>query len=258
MPPRRDPENTMANTGEASIKTTTIATLLTQQLATVLPTIVTQINHSTRGSSGSVCMENTFETSDCPEELKVKYASSDFQRRALTWWNAEKKIRGREGALAMTWDKLKEIMIEEFCPSNEMEKLEIELWDLTQDSGESDAYTTRYHELFILVPHLVTPLTRKIERYIGGLPSQNRGTIMGSIPTTLEVSIRLSASLTDDLVKSGVLFRKGDKRVKEEVAKKPEYRIKKKKTSKSFAMVTPVFPVTQVAPAPGKMAWSFC
>ncbi|KAI3744183.1 hypothetical protein L1987_57259 [Smallanthus sonchifolius] len=286
MPPRRDPENTVANTSEASAETTAIATLFTQQLAAVLPTIVTQINNSTGGSSGSVCtfkhfnscnphkylgcegatgllqwfegMENTFEMSDCPDELKVKYASSAFQRRALTWWNAENKIRGREGALAMTWDKLKEIMIEEFCPSNEMKKLEIELWDLTQDSGESEAYTTRFHELCILVPHLVTPLTRMIDRYIGGLPPQIRGTVMGSSPSTLEAAIRLSASLTDDLVKSGVLFRKGDKRVKEEVAKKPEYRHKKQKTSKSFAMVTPDVPVAQVAPrpAPGRKPYS--
>ncbi|KAI3784347.1 hypothetical protein L1987_43445 [Smallanthus sonchifolius] len=286
MPPRRYPDNTVANTSEASAETTAIATLLTQQLAVVLPTIVTQINNSTGGSSGSVCtfkhfnscnphkylgcegatgllqwfegMENTFEMSDCPDELKVKYASSAFQRRALTWWNAEKKIRGREGALAMTWDKLKEIMIEEFCPSNEMKKLEIELWDLTQDSEESEAYTTRFHELCILVPHLVTPLTQMIDRYIGGLPPQIRGTVMGSSPSTLEAAIRLSASLTDDLVKSGVLFRKGDKRVKEEVAKKPEYRHKKQKTSKSFAMVTPTVPVAQVAPrpAPGRKPYN--
>ncbi|KAI3821403.1 hypothetical protein L1987_08970 [Smallanthus sonchifolius] len=286
MPPRRDPDNTVANTSEASAETTAIATLLTQQLAAVLPTIVTQINNSTGGSSGSVCtfkhfnscnphkylgcegatgllqwfegMENTFEMSDCPDEFKVKYASSAFQRRALTWWNAEKKIRGREGALAMTWDKLKEIMIEEFCPNNEMKKLEIELWDLTQDSGESVAYTTRFHELCILVPHLVTPLTRMIDRYIGGLPPQIRGTVMGSSPSTLEAAIHLYASLTDDLVKSGVLFRKGDKRVKEEVAKKPEYRHKKQKTSKSFAMVTPAVPVAQVAPrpAPGRKPYS--
>ncbi|KAI3695636.1 hypothetical protein L1987_78635 [Smallanthus sonchifolius] len=286
MPPRRDLDNTVANTSEASVETTAIATLLTQQLVAVLPTIVTQINNSTGGSSESVCtfkhfnscnphkylgcegatgllqwfevMKNTFEMSDCPDELKVKYASSAFQRRALTWWNAEKKIRGREGALAMTWDKLKEIIIEEFCPSNEMKKLEIELWDLTHDSGESEAYTTRFHELCILVPHLVTPLTRMIDRYIGGLPPQIRGTVMGSSPSTLEAAIRLSASLTDDLVKSGVLFRKGDKRVKEEVAKKPEYRHKKQKTSKSFAMVTPAVPVAQVAPrpAPGRKPYS--
>ncbi|KAI3815228.1 hypothetical protein L1987_14889 [Smallanthus sonchifolius] len=222
MPPRRDPDNTVANTSEASAKTTAISTLLTQQLDAVLPTIVTQINNSTAGSSGSVC---TF--------------------KHFNYCNPHK-----EGALAVTWDKLKEIMIEEFCPSNEMKKLEIELWDLTQDSGESEAYTTRFHELCILVPHLVTPLTRKIDRYIRGLLPQIRGTVVGSSQTTLEAAIHLSASLTDDLVKSGVLFRKGDKRVKEEVAKKPEYRHKKQKNSKVFSMVTPAVTVAQVAPAP--------
>ncbi|KAI3827819.1 hypothetical protein L1987_01905 [Smallanthus sonchifolius] len=81
---------------------------------------------------------------------------------------------------------------------------------------------------------------------------------MGSSPTTLEAAIRLSAYLTNDLVKSGVLFRKGDKRVKEEAAKKPEYRQKKQKTSKGFVMVTPAVPVAQVAPtpAPGRKPYS--
>ncbi|KAI3784168.1 hypothetical protein L1987_43262 [Smallanthus sonchifolius] len=73
---------------------------------------------------------------------------------------------------------------------------------------------------------------------------------MGSSPTTLEVAIRLSTSLTDDLVKSGVLFRKGENRVTEEVAKKPAYRHTKQKTSESFAMVAPTVHVAQVAPAP--------
>ncbi|GJZ21109.1 putative reverse transcriptase domain-containing protein [Tanacetum coccineum] len=38
----------------------------------------------------------------------------------------EKKARGREAAMRMTWEKFKALLVEEFCPSNKMEKLESE------------------------------------------------------------------------------------------------------------------------------------
>ncbi|KAI3784085.1 hypothetical protein L1987_43177 [Smallanthus sonchifolius] len=104
--------------------------------------------------------------------------------------------------MALPWDELKRIMTEEFCPRNEMKKLEAEFWDLTQDSGESLAYTNRFHELSMLVPHMVTPLSRCIEKYIGGLPRQIQDTVLGRNPASLEDAIRLAATLTDNHVKA--------------------------------------------------------
>ncbi|GJW11776.1 putative reverse transcriptase domain-containing protein [Tanacetum coccineum] len=53
---------------------------------------------------------------------------------------------------------------EEFCPSHEMQKLETELWNHAMVGAVHVAYTNRYHELARLVPHLVTPESRKIKR----------------------------------------------------------------------------------------------
>ncbi|KAI3704146.1 hypothetical protein L1987_74360 [Smallanthus sonchifolius] len=129
--------------------------------------------------------------------------------------------------MALPWDEVKRHMTEEFCPRNEMKKLEAEFWDLTQDSGESLAYTTRFHELSLLVPHMVTPLTRD--------------------------AIRLAATLTDNHVKAGTLTRKGAKKVtdptassepsKEDKLKPPHYNKKH-----NFTFVAPVIPINQVAP----------
>ncbi|GJV18827.1 putative reverse transcriptase domain-containing protein [Tanacetum coccineum] len=60
------------------------------------------------------------------------------------------------------------MMIEEFCPSHEMQKLETELWNHAMVRTGHVAYTDRFHELDRLVPHLLTPESRKIERYISG------------------------------------------------------------------------------------------
>ncbi|KAI3814210.1 hypothetical protein L1987_18958 [Smallanthus sonchifolius] len=76
-------------------------------------------------------IESTFLNSDCPENLRVRYATSVFQRRALTWWNGEKRNQGVDVTMALPWDEVKRLMTEEFCPRNEMKKLEAEFWDLT-------------------------------------------------------------------------------------------------------------------------------
>ncbi|GKF31054.1 reverse transcriptase domain-containing protein, partial [Tanacetum coccineum] len=68
----------------------------------------------------------------------------------------------------MSWNNFKLMMIEEFYPSHEMQKLETELWNHAMVGASHAAYTDRFHELARLVPHLVTPESRKIERYISG------------------------------------------------------------------------------------------
>ncbi|GJS76182.1 hypothetical protein Tco_0726063 [Tanacetum coccineum] len=61
------------------------------------------------------------------------------------------------------------MMIQEFCPSHEMQKLESELWNHAMVGAGHAAYTDMFHELARLVPHLVTPESRMIERYVYGL-----------------------------------------------------------------------------------------
>lgn len=204
-------------------------------------------------------MENTFLNSDCPEDLKVRYATSVFQKRALTWWNGEKRTRGMEAAMALSWDEVKNLMTREFCPRNETKKLEAEFWDLKQDSGENLAYTTRFHELSLLVPHLVTPLSRSIEKYIGGLPMPIQDTVWGRDPDTLEDAIRLAATLSDNHVRAGTLTRKGAKKPSDKAAAESSKEAKseptlnknnkkRKSNIRNYAITTPAAPITQVAP----------
>ncbi|KAI3811029.1 hypothetical protein L1987_20744 [Smallanthus sonchifolius] len=201
-------------------------------------------------------IENTFLNSGCPDNLRVRNATSVLQKWALTWWNGEKRNRGVDVAMALTWDEVKRLMTEEFYPLNEVKKLEAEFWDLTQDSGENLAYTTRFHELSLLVPHMVTPLSCCIEKYFGGLPRQIQDTVLGRDPATLEDAIRLSATLTDNHVKEGTLTKKGTKKVfdtatpsthNKEAITEPSRHNKKRKT-RNYAVVTPAILVNQAAP----------
>nr|GEW50027.1 hypothetical protein [Tanacetum cinerariifolium] len=65
-------------------------------------------------------------------------------------------------------EDFKTLTIKEFCPSNEMKKLETQLWNHAMVGTGHATYTDRFHKLATLVPHLVTLKGKRGER--GGSP----------------------------------------------------------------------------------------
>nr|GEY05608.1 putative reverse transcriptase domain-containing protein [Tanacetum cinerariifolium] len=49
---------------------------------------------------------------------------------ALTWWNSQMQTIGIDEAYEMSWKGLMKLMIDVYCPRNEIQKLENELWNL--------------------------------------------------------------------------------------------------------------------------------
>ncbi|GKC39400.1 putative reverse transcriptase domain-containing protein [Tanacetum coccineum] len=127
-------------------------------------------------------MEYVHDMSGCSIDQKVKYTAGSFVSKALTWWNSQIRTLSREVAVSMSWNDFKCMMIQEFCPSHEMQKLESELWNHAMVGAGHAAYTDRFHELARLVPHLVTPESRMIERYVYGLAPQIRGMVAATEP----------------------------------------------------------------------------
>ncbi|GJV53524.1 reverse transcriptase domain-containing protein [Tanacetum coccineum] len=101
-------------------------------------------------------MEFVHDISGCSVDQKVKYTAGSFMGKALTWWNSQIRTLSREVAISMSWNDFKFVLIQEFCPSHEMQKLESELWNHVMVGAGHAAYTDRFHELARLVPHLVT------------------------------------------------------------------------------------------------------
>nr|GFD30987.1 putative reverse transcriptase domain-containing protein [Tanacetum cinerariifolium] len=67
-------------------------------------------------------MENTFVISECVEVRKVKFATATLHGRALTWWNSQVATLGPEVANARTWAEVKQMMTDEFCPTEEVQR----------------------------------------------------------------------------------------------------------------------------------------
>ncbi|GJZ30652.1 hypothetical protein Tco_0575699 [Tanacetum coccineum] len=136
--------------------------------------------------------------------------TSSFINKALTWWNTQVQARGREAAIGMSSVDFKALLMEDFCPSNKMEKLESEFWNHTMVGANHAGYTDRFHELAKLVPHLSAILKAGI--------------------------------LTDEAVHCGTLTRTSEKRKEvEETSKQggPWKDNKKSKVGKRFVLTAP-------------------
>ena len=85
--------------------------------------------------------ESVFEICVCPETSKVKYVTSTFSDRALTWWKGHVKALTLLVENSMSWVYLKILMLEGYCSRGEVEKLEHEIWTLKM--VRSDLVVTR-------------------------------------------------------------------------------------------------------------------
>ncbi|KAJ9556370.1 hypothetical protein OSB04_010984 [Centaurea solstitialis] len=224
MPPRRqDPE---------------LARLVSEQVMASLPNIVSQVAagfntnqnnnqgtreqdctyksfrscnpkefHGTEGAVGLLTwiegMESVLHISKCLERNKVEYAACLLQGRALTWWNTQVQTRGRDATGQITWEDFKKMPKEEFCPRSELQKLEAELWRHEMKGNDITTYTTRFHELAKLVPHLVTPEQNRVDRYVWGLSPEIRGNVTAADPKTLQEAVNLATRLTNNAIRSG-------------------------------------------------------
>ncbi|GKB75694.1 putative reverse transcriptase domain-containing protein, partial [Tanacetum coccineum] len=83
----------------------------------------------------------------CHAESQVEFASSMLQGRTLTWWNTLVQTRGRAAAITQPWEDFKKLLREEYCPDDEIQKLETEFWNHKMVGSNIDEYTARFHEL---------------------------------------------------------------------------------------------------------------
>ncbi|GKG55920.1 hypothetical protein Tco_0574814, partial [Tanacetum coccineum] len=74
------------------------------------------------------------------------------------------------------------------------------------------AYTDRFHEFARLVPHLVTPENKRIERYIYGLAPQIRGMVAATDRTIIQKAAQKAGTLTDEAVRNESLKKNPEKR----------------------------------------------
>ncbi|GJU39117.1 putative reverse transcriptase domain-containing protein [Tanacetum coccineum] len=146
--------STRSNTANNTNPPNETADEVTRQLNTALPNLLTQLvqalggNRANQrevaqscsiktfrasgakeffGTEGAVGLLTWFESIEsvlyitkCPAKSQVEFASSMLQGRALTWWNTLVQTRGRAAAIAQPWEDFKKLLMEEYCPDDEI------------------------------------------------------------------------------------------------------------------------------------------
>ncbi|GJR13878.1 putative reverse transcriptase domain-containing protein [Tanacetum coccineum] len=146
-------------------------------------------------------IETVFHISNCPEKYQVKYATCTLLNSALTWWNSHKRTIGTEAAFAMSWRELMKLMAEVYCPRNEIQKMESELWNLTVKNNDLAAYTQRFQELTMMCTKMVPEEEDRVEKFIEGLPDNIQGNVIAAEPTKLQDVVRIANNLMDQKLK---------------------------------------------------------
>nr|GEU53703.1 hypothetical protein [Tanacetum cinerariifolium] len=111
--------------------------------------------------------------------------------------NCPPKTIGVDAAYAMKWAGLMKLMTEVYCPRNEVQKVEAELWNLAVKGNDLTAYTQRFQELILLCTRMVPDEEDKVERFIGGLPDNIQRNVITVNPARLQDAICIANHLMD-------------------------------------------------------------
>ncbi|GJS38854.1 reverse transcriptase domain-containing protein [Tanacetum coccineum] len=167
-------------------------------------------------------METVFHINNCPEKYQVKYATCTLLNSALTWWNSHKRTIGTEAAFAMSWRELMKLMTEVYCPRNEIQKMESELWNLTVKNNDLAAYTQRFQKLTIMCTKMVLEEEDRVEKFIGVLPDNIQGYVIAAEPTRLQDAVRIANNLMDQKLK-GYAVKNAENKRRFEVSQRDNY-----------------------------------
>ncbi|GJW37048.1 reverse transcriptase domain-containing protein [Tanacetum coccineum] len=96
--------------------------------------------------------------------------------------------------------KLK-LMTKVYCPRNEIQKMETELWNLSVKNNDMATYTQRFQELTMMCTKMVPEEEDRVEKFIGGLPDNIQRNVIAAEPTRLQDAIRISNNLMDQKLK---------------------------------------------------------
>nr|GEV53412.1 putative reverse transcriptase domain-containing protein [Tanacetum cinerariifolium] len=187
-----------------------ITTIIAQQLQNILPRIITQVTANVNNANGG---NGNGGNNECSYKTFTAYNPRKFNGKggavALTRWIEKmESVFDNSGCTA----NQRALIMDEFYTRHEMEKLKNEFWNHTMIGANHVAYTDKFHELAKLVPHLVTPESLRIERYIHGLAPQIRGMLQATQPTTIKSVILTVGILTDEAVRCETLTKENDKR----------------------------------------------
>ncbi|GJT61833.1 putative reverse transcriptase domain-containing protein [Tanacetum coccineum] len=149
-------------------------------------------------TSGSKGQGGAPPAGECTFTGLMKCNPTTFHRNegAMELCRRFKKTERLEVSNEKPWDEMKTLMKEEFCPPEDIQRMEIELWNLRVKDSNIAAYTQRFNELDLLCSEAIPSEKKKIKAYIHGLLENVKGETTSSKPTTLNEAVRMAHTMT--------------------------------------------------------------
>nr|GEU87199.1 putative reverse transcriptase domain, ribonuclease H-like domain, aspartic peptidase domain protein [Tanacetum cinerariifolium] len=148
-----------------------IAAIIAQQMQNIIPQIITQVTNNMNNNNNNENNANNGNSwnNGCSYKTFLACIHRDYDGKggviALTRWIKKmESVIDNSGCAENQKVEFKALLVEEFCLSNKMEKLESEFCNHSMVGDNHAGYTDRFHELAKLVSHLVTPELKRIER----------------------------------------------------------------------------------------------
>nr|GEW62573.1 putative reverse transcriptase domain-containing protein [Tanacetum cinerariifolium] len=128
---------------------------------------------------------------------KVKFAAATLEGPTLTWWKTKVTTMGLKTVNHMPWTEMKQLMTLEFCPIEEVQRMEHELWNLKVKEYDVVAYTQMFNELALMCPRMVELERVKVDAYIQGLTDNIKGEVTSSKPADLNEAVPMAHKLME-------------------------------------------------------------
>nr|GEW14442.1 reverse transcriptase domain-containing protein [Tanacetum cinerariifolium] len=147
------------------------------------------VNDNIRGDVRNVIGNNDRRGCTYKEFLACNLKEYDGKGGVIVYTHWIEKMESIQD-MSMSWEDFKTLTREEFCLSNEIQKLEIELWNHAMVGAGHAAYTDMFHKLASLVPHLVT--LKK--------------------PKTIQKAVQIAGTFIDEALRNGSIKKNPEKR----------------------------------------------
>jgi len=121
-------------------------------------------------------LENLFEMMECPERYKVALATYQFEGEAEYWWGT---IKPRGPEAPMTWERLRELMDQQYYPRDVQRMKEREFLSLKQGDMSVMDYAAKFNELSRFAPHQISTEERKMDHFEQGLKGTIKSVLAG-------------------------------------------------------------------------------
>ncbi|CAA0832652.1 Uncharacterized mitochondrial protein AtMg00860, partial [Striga hermonthica] len=113
-------------------------------------------------------LEQNFDLLQCSDEQKVICGRYMLKGSSALWWSGYWRLRHVEFNV-LTWDRMKEVIMEKYYPQGYRMRMERAFWDQTQGTGTVEEYEREFTRMSAFAPHMVDTDLKKAHKFRDGL-----------------------------------------------------------------------------------------